>query len=441
MRSISFLSLFLWLSSAVLAGAEVIDIQQAVDLGLTNSPRVRESTEKVNQLRYEKNVVRGGLFPTIGLNAAATQKKDAVADRSFSSVPFGGSAYNQYTVGFHGEQMLLAYGFFSAGRMASYQEDVAEKQLEIVKRDLTRQVISTFYKTLMNENLVRLLEKQEKSVREILLVAQRRLSLGGKRIDVLQVKTRLALLGPKIVRARNDLAASAAELAHLLGRADTKELRITGQIPSLNLKNVEPHLDFKAAEIPELTSIRLQRKQMTEGKAVALGKNLPNLKLVGDYNFLNYTKDELFDPASNSWSVQLVLSVPLFSGLTSISERNALIAQEAQLEAQERNTKNAVSIEQIRRRNELETAESLLASAEEAVDLAKESLDEARREYRSGLIDFLQYFQLESNNYEATTSLLQLKYDLIGVYSNYFAASGLPISVLIEHLTKQGERI
>lgn len=421
--------------------ADVIDIKQAVDLGLTNSPRVREASEKVNQMRYEKYVVRGALFPTIGLNATAAQKKDAVADRSFNSVPFGGNAYNQYTVGFHGEQTLLAYGFFSAGRQAAYQEDVAQKQLEIVKRDLMRQVVSTFYKTLMNENLVRLLKEQEKSVQGILTVAQRRLSLGGKRIDVLQVKTRLALLGPKIVRAKNDLAASGAELAHLLGSSDTKELQIKGHIPSLNLKDVEPHLDFKSSEIPELTSIRLQREQMTEAKAVSLGKNLPRLKLVGDYNFLNYTKDELFDPASKSWSVQLVLSIPLFSGLTSISERNALVAQEAQLEAQERNTSNAVSIEQIKRRNELETAESSLASAEEAAKLAKESLDEARREYRLGLIDFLQYFQLESNNYEATTSLLQLKHDLIGAYSNYFAASGQPISVLIELLAKQGEKI
>jgi outer membrane protein TolC len=417
---------------------EIIDLKRAIELGLANSPSVREATEKVNQSRYEKYVSRSSLLPVVSLKGTAAQKKDSVADRA--SVPFGGEAYKQYSVGLHGEQTLLAYGFFSAGRIAEFQEEIETENLEITKRNLSKSVILSFYKTLMNENLVRLLEDQEKGVRDILTIAQRRYSLGGKRIDVLQIKTRLALLKPKIDKAKNDLASSTAELAQLLGRADHAELKLSGQIPAVALKSVEQHLDFAKLNIPELNQIRLQREQMAEAKSAALGKHLPDLKLTGDYNFASYTKGELFDPASKSWAVYLVLNIPLFSGFSSFSERNALASQEAQLAAQEENRKNNVSLRQIISKNELGLAEASLASATEAAALAKESLDEARREYKVGLVDFLQFFQVESANYEATTALLQLKYDVIGAYANYFIYSGQPLSVLIDLLAKEGNK-
>jgi hypothetical protein len=102
--------------------------------------------------------------------------------------------------------------------------------------------------------------------------------------------------------------------------------------------------------------------------------------------------------------------------------------------------KNNVSLRQIISKNELGLAEASLASATEAAALAKESLDEARREYKVGLVDFLQFFQVESANYEATTALLQLKYDVIGAYANYFIYSGQPLSVLIDLLAKEGNK-
>lgn len=430
-----FLTIFA-LSNSVFATDQPIDLKAAVELAQSNSPVIREAIEVVNQNRFEKYVARSGLFPKIGLSGGVNYQKDSVANKSAGSVPFGGNPYNLYSVGLQGEQTLLAYGFFSAESKAAIQQEIANRNLEIAKRNLTRDVILVFYKTLMNEGFVRILEQQEKGVRDILAISQRRLSIGGKRIDVLQVKTRLALLKPQIDKARNDLSASTAELAHFLGRSDAAELKIHGQIPSLALKTVEPHLNFKDFQIPELNLIRLQKELLDESRAIALGKNLPQLKAVGDYKFLNYTKSELFDPASKSWSVQLVLSVPLFSGFSSISERRALASNEAQLEAQERNLKNALSLEQVKRRKELELAETSLVSAEEAAQLAEASLKEGRREYRVGLIDFLQFFQIESANFEAATSLLQLRYNAIGAYSNYFIASGQPLSILVELLNK-----
>lgn len=425
-----------WFYSA--ANAAPLDLASAVKESLNSSPAVREATEKVNQYRQQKRLAISSMFANIDLSVTSTYRKDSVADKS--SVPFDGDPYNIYGAGLKGEQTLYRYGSFSAISKEQYQSEIGVKELEIVRRDLTGEVIRIFYKAILNEKLVRLLEDEEKSVREILLIAQRRLGIGGRRIDVLQVRTRLALLRPKIEKARNERAFSTAELARLIGRSDESEIQISGQIPILDMKKVEQHMNLKEFDILELEKIRLQRAQLEQQKAVAFGKNMPQLKVVGDYSFLNYTKSELFDGASKFWSVQLLLTVPIFSGLSSISERRILVSQDAQFESQERNVFNSVQLAQIKSRKELASAQASLESAGEGVKLARESVVEARREYRVGLMDFLQIFQVESANFEAEMSYLQLRYDVINSYYNFFVASGQPISILVDLLSEYGEK-
>ena len=172
-----------------------------------------------------------------------------------------------------------------------------------------------------------------------------------------------------------------------------------------------------------------------------LGKHLPSLSLLGDYNFANYSKSDLFDSASNAWSLQLLLKVPLFSGFSSIYERKATNSREAQLELEERDLRNSVSLEQIKSRKALEAAELSLASAVEAESLAKESLKEGRRDYNYGIIDFLQYLQVQRSNFDAITSLNQLKYDNIAALTDYFVASGQPLGLLIDLLIAEENKL
>lgn len=430
---------FGWMSPC-LAWAEALDLADAVRLGLVNSPRIRGAEEKVSQARHEKWQLRAGLGPTFDLSASGSRKKDSVADMMVGSVPFGGERYNLYNVGLHGEQTLLTYGMFSGVGQADAQLAIGVQDLEVARRDLTRDVIAAYYRTLMNENLVRLLQEQERGVREILSIAQRRLALGGKRTDVLQVRTRLALLQPKIESARNELVKATAELASLIGRAEVGELRIHGHVPSLTVRDIESALDMKRFDIPELQKLRAQRDLLEDQRRVAMGQHLPKLKLVGDYNFINYSKAELFEDASASWAVKLVLSVPIFSGFSSIPERRSFVAQEAQLEASERQLVNQVQLAQIRSRKELESAEVSLKAAEEGARLARESLQEARREYRVGLINFIEFFQVESSSFEAETSLLQVRFNVISALGEYVAASGQSLSVLVDLLAKQGAK-
>ncbi len=430
----------LWLISTLflpsMGYSAALDLKGAVEHALAHSPTMKESRERLDQARFQKYALTSTLFPKVDLSASQTHRKDAVANRT--SVPFGGEAYNSYSVSLKGTQPLFVYGIFSGLSQSEYAREITEVEIEIKERDLVRSVINAYYQTLMNDRLLKIYEEQEKVVQEILGTAQRRLSLGGKKIDVLQVRTQLALLKPKIAKAKNELESSAAELANLLGMGENLELTLKGEIPSLGLNQMGKYLDLKVFNLPDLKKVRLQREQLDEEKSVSLGKHLPSLKLIGDYSYNNYTKSDLFLDASNSWSAQLLLDIPLFSGLSSYFERRALTSRGAQLELNEIEVKNRLVLAQIKAKKALETAEASLASAEEAAKLARDSLNEARREYRFGIMDFLGFLQVENTDFQAASSLLQLRYDAIKAYCDYFAASGQPLNILVNLLNDGG---
>lgn len=432
-------SLLLSLLTAAPASAALLDLTAAVDQAVRNSPVLREAREKQNQFRFEASVSRASLFPLIEATGNAAHRKDTVANRiAGGAILFGGDPYNLYSFGITAEQPLFVWGSLAAVRQAGIDHDVSTLDQEITARDLTRDVISAYYRVVLNENFIRINLEQEEVTKEALNTARTRLGLGGRRLDLLQVRTRLALIRPQIEKARNDLATAAAELAKLMGDTSLANFQLRDSIPKLLLSDVEKELNLKEFHLPELDKLRLSRERLDEQRTIILGKQLPSLRFRGQYNFENYTKAEIFDPAARSWSAGLVLSVPIFSGLSSIFERKSVNAQDAQLEAQEKDTSNALTLAQVRSRKVLDSAGVSLGFAEEAAGLARDSMGQAARDYRFGQIDFLQYLQVQQSNFEALTSLQQWKYDNIVALTDYFRSSGQPISLLVNKLNAKG---
>jgi outer membrane protein TolC len=433
------LALALLLSAAPARGA-VLDLSAAVDQAIRNSPVLQEARDKQEQYRFQANVSRASLFPLIDVNGNASRRKDSVANKLPGALVFGGDPYNLYTLGVTAEQPLLVWGSLAAVRQAGIDHDVSTLDQEITARDLTRDVIAAYYRVVLNQNFININLEQEGVIKEALNTARTRLGLGGRRLDLLQVRTRLALIRPQIEKARNDLATAAAELAKLMGDTSLAGFELRGSMPKVLYSDVERRLNLKEFRLPELDKLRLARERLDEERTIILGKQLPSLRFRGEYNFQNYTKAELFDPAANSWSAGLVLSVPLFSGLSSIFERKSVNAQDAQLEAQEREQANTLTLAQVRSRKVLDSAGVSLGYAEEAAGLARDSMGQASRDYRFGQIDFLQYLQVQQSNFEALTSLAQWKYDNIVALADYFRASGQPLSTLVTTLNAQGAK-
>jgi outer membrane protein len=415
------------------ASQPLLDLKDAVKMALENNNDLKNKRAKVEQSRWDKATTRALIFPKLDLVAQAEQKKDAVGGTGTAT--FGGNSYNLYTADLKLVQPLFAYGSLSAIRSADYTIKLNEIDLEIAERDLTQNVIQTFYKVLLNQRLLEILQRQQGVVNESLQTANSRLRTGrGQLLDVLTVKTEIALLKPQIEDAHNQLESAGAELASLLAETGKYELKLKGSLRGLIFQELQKRMHIKEARLPELERVRVAREQLAEMKDTAFGKHLPNLQLLGDYGTNSYTKADFNNSYTRDWSLMLQLTVPLFSGFQSIDERRSFVEQDKEFDFQGRNLENTLALAQVQSLKALQSAGASLVSAEEAAKLSDQSMVEVRRQYRLGTIDFIQFLTVEKNALQAYSSLDTIKYNNIVAYSKYFVATGQPLSILVDTL-------
>jgi outer membrane protein len=415
-----------------------LDLKMAVAKAIQNNNAIQQARAKVEQDRYDKAVARGYLLPSISLTGLGGEYKSAVLNSSF--VTNGGDPYNQYKADLTLTQPLFAWGSLSALRVADYNTKMNELDIEIAERTLTNNVISAFYKVLFNQRLLEILERIQVVVTESLNTALRRQHTGrGQLLDVLQVKTQIALLKPQIEDAHNQIESAGAQLASYLAEEGKYELQLKGTLKGILLKDIQRKMDSKNARLPELERIRMAREQLSEQKDVIEGKYLPTLTLNGDYAYSSITNGNPFSAYANGWSAYLLLTVPIFEGFQSINQRRSIAAQDTQLNFQGRDLENTLALNQVQNLKTVQSTGASLLSAQEAASLADQSLAEAKRNYRLATIDFLQFLTVQQSTLQADQSLNQIKYNNLVAMANYFVAIGQPLSILIDQLQENNK--
>ena len=414
-----------------------LDLREAVAKAMDNNNAIKQARAGVEAAKWDTATVRSQLFPNLSFVGDAGNKKDSVGELSTDG-KFGGHIYHQYTGNLNLTQPLFAWGALSAIRAKDFQTKANELDLEIQERTLTSNVIQTFYQVLLNQRLLEILEREMAVLNESLNTANSRLRTGrGQLLDVLTAKTQIALLKPQIESAHNALETSGAQLATYLAEPGKYELRLKGSMRGIRLADVQRKLNFKDARLPELEKVRVLREQLSENEDVTLGTHLPNVQLKGTYGSQTNAFRQLNDDWSIGWSLMVELTVPIFSGFQSIDQRRSFAEQDRGLDYQGRDLENTLALNQVSSLKTLQSKGASLVSAEDAAKLADQEIAEVRRQYRLGTIDFVQFLTIQNTALQAYSTLDQTKFDNIVAFTNYFVATGQPLSVLIDTLEEK----
>lgn len=418
------------------AESPALRLSEAVHIGIAQNPALQGARARTEEAERSKAIAYSGLFPKIGLNASLQHRKDSL---NTAAPLFGGEPYNHYGFKFQATQPLFRGGaILGAISSVSEQEQLRELDQRIGERNYIQQVIRAFYGVLAAQMRLEVLERTEGVDQQLLAAAQERKRIGeAQQLEVLQVKTQLALLAPKLAQARGQLGISASELATLIGQADAHEIAVQGSLSTPAWERLQEY--FGKPSTPRSERLELQRQEvladiLATDRKLALAPHLPRLDAVGEWGRAAFVKSELFDQDATGWALALEVSIPLFSGLSSVHERRALASREAELLAARRSVENQLNFEQVRATRELELARELAASSGDALKLAQESLKEAQKNYRLGITDFPPLLQTEESLLEAELAYTQAQYDFILKITGQAMASGLDLFELVSLL-------
>lgn len=408
--------------------AKELSLKAAIDAVIANNPSLLSLREKINETEVSTSLAKSTLFPKIDATASAKQKKDSVGN---GTAAFDGNSYNIYGTEINLKQTLFRVGVLSGISATEKSSEIQKLDAESSSRELISTAIAGYYQIILNSKNIETLLHQQKLINESLKVAKERVKIGrGQKLDVLQIQTQLALLDAKITEAKNQLQISAANLAYLMGNVQDQSFRFKSSLDIPNIKEIDSHTDLKNYRIPKLLKAEILISQVADQKRAALGQHLPSLALVGNYAFSSYKKENLYEPLYNSWYLGLELTIPIFSGFSSVREQSQYSSQQIQYELQKKDSENSVSFQQVTSRKNLESAYNSILSGEEALKLAIASLEEAKRNYKYAMIDFLQLLTVQKDYVQAEQTLNDVKFKYISAVTNYFVSSGQDLNQL-----------
>ncbi|MCM2321842.1 MAG: TolC family protein [Oligoflexia bacterium] len=412
-------------------------IDTAVTRSLAHSPLVRAARERLVEVEAQVSQAFSSALPSMNALLSGNYRKDPANN---AAVLFGGEPYNMYDARIAFTQPLYTGGAVSAAvRAARIEKQLRENELRIAERDVSVQTIQAFYATLFQKEKIERLRREKARLEEYLATAQRRHREGTSRLlEVLQIKTQVALLVPSILRAENDLQLRTAELAYLVGDATAARLGVSGSIEPVDWTRLTAVAGAKPSRIAELRRIELNQDKLGQVRSVTLAKHYPSLGLEGNWGRSSFVKSDLLDDYSTSWNIGLRLTIPIFSGLSSIHERRSFASQLSQLDIEEVRLREKFSLDQIKAEKEVQLAQTVFETNRTALNLAREALREATSSHRLGTATYVQLFDSQRNFTEAEISFELAKYDYILAQSRYFVSSGWDLKDLVTALSAGG---
>ena len=405
-----------------------LTLSQAVTLAVAHNPKILQAREEITRATGQVVEFAAARLPTI-----TAQGQTQAEDRSrFETQPgFTRTEQGSWNVGSRIRQVVFSGGRISANlRVAQLQRQEAVASLDTVVQDIVLAVEQNFHEALRQRALIAVSEEQVRLLGEELADQQKRAVAGSvPEFNVLRARVALANAQPALIRARNDSRIAMAELARLVA-VDTGATTGTGIAVVGELLAVKTHHDLAAAletalarrsEL-EVLNIRVHAaRYQTEAEAAGLK---PEVSVFGGYDFLS----EVFRGptyATHGAIIGLQAEWKIFD----FGATRGRVAQ-----AQARTRQAEFELEDTRRLIELDVrkawsknleARELIESQQQNVDVALESLRQARVRFEAGGSTQLDVLSSQTALTEARTNELQARADLCQSESELRRAMGV----------------
>jgi TolC family type I secretion outer membrane protein len=366
-----------------------LSLADVVDLALRNNPATRASWAQARNAAALFGSARGQYFPTLnGAGTLSRIKSPATGTRPAGErTEYGPSTSLSY--------LLLDFGGRSGSIERARQNLFAANLSHNATIQNTVLQAEVAYFTYMATSA--LLAAERSAIAEAqanLNAAQQRNRVGLATIaDVLQARTALSQEQLNLETTQGNLQAARGSLASALGLPPNLPFELEslpGTIPVKTLaQSVDSVINEALRNRPDLAAARAQAAAAASQVRVARAAELPSLGLSGNAA-RTFSTPQLF--AGPSYTISLGLSIPIFNGFSHQYDVAAARAQADAVSALADQTRQQVVTQVFVSYYALQTAEQRVATADDLLASAQQSVQVAAGRYREGvgsIIDLL----------------------------------------------------
>lgn len=433
------LLLALALAAATPASADSQLLQELYASAQQQDPTWLEAKKNYDAATESVPQAKSGLLPNLSLRANAARNRQSID--AAGQPPFGGSqdvTYNNTRVALELRQTIYNRDRYLALDQADQRVAEAQATLSLAEQRLMLRLITAVFAILSANEDLAVAYSEQRALRRQLQQAEQRLEIGlGTRIDVEEARAAHDLAIARVLAAENSQAVSLELLSEITTDSSGTQLLRKQLDQGMPLPPPHPadrqHWSETASDNNfEVLAARQSLAQAEQQVERAKAGHYPILDLVGG-QYRDSTGGRFGDTDTDTTTVGVELSVPLYAGGGTVSAERAAIAQRDA--SRER-------LEQTRRRLSRSTSESYLnvlngirrsESLAQAVRSSETALEAIRTGFDVGTRTSVDVVDAERSLSSAKRDLAQARHGYaLDLMRLYLAAGTLDESYLAE---------
>lgn len=405
-------------------GAEILRLEQAVEIAVKNNPALRAADAEVEAARAGVLRSASGFLPKVTISKTYSRtdnplmvfgtklNQEVVSMSDFDPAGINNpEAISNYNTRLSVMQPVWNGGREYIGvRQAKIGREAALYSRERARQETVYNVIKAYYGLLLAKKNLNVAQKSLETSEENMKLAEARYRAGAVlQSDYLRAKVQYAEVKEMVTRSENGVKLAKAALNFAMGVAQSMDYDIEG---SLSIQTIDRDLEELIKEAlskrPDIVALELNRKNAEANVSQAKTDYLPSLNVMAQIDFNSKTPG---GDDAKSWAVMAVLSWNIFDGLTTMSKVQEAAASAQKIKALEGQMRSAAELQVRRAYYDFISSIDRIAATATSVKEAEEGFRIVQKRYQAGMTNFVDVLGAENALIRAKTNALQALYD------------------------------
>lgn len=386
--------------------ASNLSLNYLLSKGFAYDPDWTAAYANLKQIKAEQGQAEALVFPTINLKGSGMAYKDPVVLTSAGLNPVAPTSRELYTTYLQLDQPLYKGGLISNGlALQRARVEKARQDLLSRKQQISYDIINAYVGVVEWQRRKKLAQENREVLSNYAKIVIQYANIGrSRRTDRMQAEISLALSESEVLSSESGFEAAKEALIRLTGADNFSEL-----VEDKNVVSAQPIDKMSFDQIlqraldnnPDIQSYKKQVDVVQYTNDMDNASELPDLSLTAIGGYKSPDRPNMYKEPSEYYSVGLNLTIPLFSGFSWFSKRKVHAEKRTQAEMDLRRAQLTlrervkVDIETMAREFER------VKKTQGALTTAREAMNIALREYRSGLLSSTDVVNLQQSRYAA----------------------------------------
>lgn len=373
-----------------------LSLNEVVDLGLCNNPQIKQAWAAIKIQAGAVGEARAAYLPTA--NASLSPQQTQV---NYPQYTYANSITNGQIVYANLNWRLFDFGGRGANRASAnllLQSALASHDASLQKAMAV--MIGNYFDALTAQATLKSKELASKYAQTALEATLRRESKGASdKSDTLQAQTALAKAQLASNRAQGEYRKALASLVFAMGLNTQSKLTLQDpqeQTQKQSHKDLGDWLNAAQKEHPAIKSAKAKWESSQEKITTARSEGLPTIDFSGNFNRNGYPNQGLTPTKSNTTSVGLVLTIPIFEGFSRTYKIRGAQAQAELAQAQMEEVEHQILTEIVKSHADAMSSVVNLDASEKLLEAANSAVQSSIKRYNMGAADILELLSTQT---------------------------------------------